>query len=549
MLALAVLVFGSAVQVSLQAWIAVAAIVVGLAGLALFNVSLLARVGGRDRLLAGVNAELTTSLAQLNERNRLLESAKRQADSILASVPSRLMLIDSSLEVQGSFSTELASVFRVAEGQTFLDVLQKLVPEATFEAARDHVTALFDATIDERTLAAANPLRSVQVTAVGDDGALIERGVGFTFRRILENGEIAHVLVAIEDTTEWIESEKRLRDSEEQKSRQFETLLEILNVEPAALEEFVKNGQAELDAIDRTLRTADFAAGSSQMGVLRQRLGHIGERVGILKESATLLRFARFAERAATLRELLAGLKAKTGITGEEFLGLVLAQADFRAEFDNLQTLRFKLAALRRASHIASDAGDEIVASLTQLSSQLSSELGKEVTIDADGFGSKDLAPERRSLVRDILIELTRNAIVHGIEEPTEREAGGRPRAGTIEIRPRRDALAGSFAFTVRDNGRGLDPVRIRDRAVALGMLDAERANAMSDSDAAGYIFVPGFTTADEVLGTPARGMGLSTVKRKIVDECGGTIAIDSEGGAFCEFSFVIPPHRGASGS
>ncbi|MBV8531275.1 MAG: hypothetical protein JO104_08145 [Candidatus Eremiobacteraeota bacterium] len=546
MLGLAVVLVSTSAQVTLETGMAIGAVLLGLAGLAVFNVSLIMQVGGRDRALAAANEQLNATVDRLLERTGVLETAKRRSDSFLNSVPARLLVIDAESAIEEAFSGDSAELFPTTTGETFATALRRLVPEATFEATREHLRALFDASNDEKNLAAVNPLRSVRVTVAGEAGTLVERGLSFAFRRVYEDGSVSRVLVAVEDTTDWLESEKRLRESEMRKGRQFETLLGILHVEPSALEEFIKNAQAELDAIDRSMRAADFSGGSSQTNVLRQRLGNIGERVEAIKEAAALLRFDYFVQLAAAHQQSLAAFKAKPVVGSEDFLQLILAHANFRAEFDDLQILRFKLSALRRAAQIQENASDEMVVSVAKLARELASELGKEISIDAEGFDSRELAPDRRLLIRDVLVELTRNAVAHGIESPGERHAAGKQGAGVIEIRRVRDALPGSFAFTFRDNGRGLDPARIRERAVELGILDAERAESMNDSDAAGYVFVPGFTTGGEILGVPARGMGLNMVKRRIVDECAGTISIDSEGGAFCEFSFVVPPHRGA---
>jgi chemotaxis protein histidine kinase CheA len=103
------------------------------------------------------------------------------------------------------------------------------------------------------------------------------------------------------------------------------------------------------------------------------------------------------------------------------------------------------------------------------------------------------------------------------------------------------DSPPGSFAFTFRDDGQGLDPAKIRQRATELGILSPERARNVDDSEVAGVIFTPGFTTVDETTSEAGRGMGMNVIKQLVVDECGGEILVNSEVGQFCEFSFVLP--------
>ncbi len=543
MLAAALVLWGA--QKGNGAWVGIAIAVLSIVGSAVFLVSLTARVGARQRELVQAKEALEREVAGGAERVRVLEAGKRQNEAVLASVPARLLLIDRDLNVKTSYSTELDALLRPErrDQRSFVDVLRGKIAPDVLEAAQAHLVALFDPSDDESNLAAVNPLEAVEVAAPQPDGSLLIRYLKFVFRRVYEDGAISSLLVAAEDVTEVVQTERALRESERTAQKNFDTLLGILHLDAPALDDFVRTAQGELGAIDRSLSDAP-ARGGGDSGPLRQRIAGIAERVTTIRDGAALLGFEHFEARAGAYLETLGEMRSRQALTGDDYLQLVNEQAAFRAEFDEMQNLRVRLTALRRAAQIQDDAGDDMLDSLGAAARELAGDLGKEISIDIDGFDSRGLSPERRLLVKDVLQELLRNAVVHGIEAATERESAGKPRAGTIEIRPIREALAGSFAFTVRDDGRGLDPVHIRERAVALGMLDADRAEQMSDSEAAGYIFVPGFTTVDEVLGESVRGAGLNAVKNRVVDECGGTISIDSESGSFCEFSFVLPAQR-----
>ncbi len=144
--------------------------------------------------------------------------------------------------------------------------------------------------------------------------------------------------------------------------------------------------------------------------------------------------------------------------------------------------------------------------------------------------------------MRDVLIQLTRNALVHGVEPSAEREAQGKTPRATLYIGPADchpgDATSG---FVFRDDGRGLDPARIRRRAVERGLISARDAAALSDAESTLLIFESGFSTAEEVTGDAGRGVGLDLVKERIVNELGGEILIESVRGQFCEFIFLLP--------
>jgi two-component system chemotaxis sensor kinase CheA len=136
--------------------------------------------------------------------------------------------------------------------------------------------------------------------------------------------------------------------------------------------------------------------------------------------------------------------------------------------------------------------------------------------------------------MRDPLTHMIRNALDHGLEPPEQRAAAGKPRAGRVTLRARRDA--GSIVIEVADDGAGLDLDRIR-RAAAERGIDTSR---LREADLKALIFHPGFSTAPEVTDLSGRGVGMEVVRRN-VELLRGTIAVDSEPGAGTTVSIRLP--------
>jgi chemotaxis protein histidine kinase CheA len=313
-------------------------------------------------------------------------------------------------------------------------------------------------------------------------------------------------------------------------------------VEPTALSGFVALANEQLAFVDEALRASDFSsAQSGQTALLRQRLDIVMQRIHNIKGNASLLRLEHFERQAQEFEQRIMDLKHRAALGGDDFLTVVIELAEFRSDLDDLQTLRAKLVGIQKSVATYEESGDPLVQSVTELAQTLSKKYGKPVKIDADGFDSRKLPAEQRLVVKDVLIQLTRNSLVHGIEPRDERRASGKPTVATIDLHPMIGSAPGSFAFTFRDDGRGLDTAKIRSRAIASGLVDAKRAAAISDSDMAGFIFAPGFSTADTTSVDAGRGMGMNVVKQRVVDDCGGEIGIGSEPGLYCEFSFVVP--------
>ncbi len=136
--------------------------------------------------------------------------------------------------------------------------------------------------------------------------------------------------------------------------------------------------------------------------------------------------------------------------------------------------------------------------------------------------------------MRDPLTHMIRNALDHGLEPPEQRAAAGKPRAGRVTLRARRDAS--SIVIEVADDGAGLDLGRIRQAAAERGL----ETSRLREAELQALIFHPGFSTAPAVTELSGRGVGMEVVRRN-VELLRGTIAVDSAPGAGTTVSIRLP--------
>jgi two-component system chemotaxis sensor kinase CheA len=140
--------------------------------------------------------------------------------------------------------------------------------------------------------------------------------------------------------------------------------------------------------------------------------------------------------------------------------------------------------------------------------------------------------------IHDPLVHLIRNAIDHGIETPQERKAVGKPEKGKVILRAEHE---GNFiVITVEDDGRGIDPERVRRKAVEKKIITEQEASSISDRDALNLIFLPGFSTASKVTNVSGRGVGLDVVKANIT-KLNGMIDVQSTLGKGTKFILKLP--------
>ncbi len=167
----------------------------------------------------------------------------------------------------------------------------------------------------------------------------------------------------------------------------------------------------------------------------------------------------------------------------------------------------------------------------------ISQKLGKDINFVIEG---KETELDRSviEVISDPLIHMLRNSLDHGIEMPHEREVRGKTRQGNVWIRAYH--AENHVVIEIEDDGRGIDPQRLRDKAVQMGMLSVEGANRLSDSEAINLIFASGLSTAKELSDVSGRGVGMDIVRTNL-EKLGGTVSIDSRLGRGSRFKVKLP--------
>lgn len=165
----------------------------------------------------------------------------------------------------------------------------------------------------------------------------------------------------------------------------------------------------------------------------------------------------------------------------------------------------------------------------------LSQELGKRIILETHG---EDTELDKTVIERltDPLVHLLRNSIDHGIESPEVRTARGKNPEGRIELSA--EHSGGEVLIRIIDDGAGIDPERIRAKAVEKGLIAHD--TLISDKDTLMLIFAPGFSTAEKITSVSGRGVGMDVVKRNI-DALRGRVSLESVPGAGATVSVRIP--------
>jgi two-component system chemotaxis sensor kinase CheA len=174
---------------------------------------------------------------------------------------------------------------------------------------------------------------------------------------------------------------------------------------------------------------------------------------------------------------------------------------------------------------------------LPRLMRDLCKEIGKEIQLKLEGEET-ELDKSISDELNDPLVHIVRNAADHGIEAPEERIRAGKPRQGTVVVSAEHEG--NNIIITVTDDGRGINPETIKQKAVEKGLITQAEAQEMTAQEAYQLVFEPGFSTASRVTNISGRGVGMDVVRTNIT-KLKGTIEIDSEVGKGTTLTIKVP--------
>ncbi|MBI4938791.1 MAG: chemotaxis protein CheA [Nitrosomonadales bacterium] len=172
-----------------------------------------------------------------------------------------------------------------------------------------------------------------------------------------------------------------------------------------------------------------------------------------------------------------------------------------------------------------------------RLARDLARQLGKDVELVLSGEET-EIDKTMIEDLNDPLVHLIRNAVDHGVENPGQRAAAGKPAKSTVHLGARQEG--DHVIISISDDGKGMRPEVIRNKAVEKGIISKEAASSLNDEQSLELIMLPGFSTSDQISSVSGRGVGMDVVKTNI-QKLNGTIGIVSIPGKGSEFTMALP--------
>lgn len=471
------------------------------------------------------NRDLSRSQRSTAQALQAVQALKRRQDLILDTVTEGLFLIDSESRIDSQFSAALPVILDIDDpgGRKLVDLIRTGTGAETAAETARFLRLHFRPQVAPGALQDLNPLMNVAYT--GAAGAL--RWLDFRFSRIEREGQIIGLLGAVQDVSEQrkLETEIAARESAEQERMQL--VFRLVQIESELIAPFLEEARETLERVAGLLESPAAAAESDR----NERNEAIFRLVHSLKGNAAVLDLAVFEKPAHEFEAAI-----ESGADPSE-LGRHLER--LRTAMATVDDFIAKLAGFRATfEHQGRSPGDLLLRTLDSLCTRLARDLDRPVELISAGFERERIDARGGRLLRDILVQLVRNALLHGIEPAEERAAAGKPSTGRIELR---HDPADPGAILLRDDGRGLQLDRIRARALETGRIAP--ADSLSPDQIAALIFEPGLSTAGSVSLHAGRGVG-AELARHLAEEAGGSITVRFGAGEFCEFRIVLPENH-----
>lgn len=526
------------------------------------------QVGGMIAALLLLGAIFLYFARNLRKEELVSTRARKETADILRTVNEGLFLLDKDLKLGSERSMALNTIFRREDFTelTFDTLLKGIVPEKTMRTAMDYVALLWGERVNEKLVKTINPLNEVEVHFDNPAGGFDTHFLEFDFNRVKSEGSLSHLLVTVNDVTKRVMLSRELLESQEKAQAQLDLLLRILHVEPESLTGFLTDADVSLKMVNSILKEP-----AREESAFRAKIDGIYRQVHAVKGEASALGLKTVEQRAHAFEESLSDLKGRSTLSGGDFLPLVVKLDDLFNHLAQVREMLSRLADLHQAiaarnnsnpmeaakvdAWLAgkneqtmqmkalpeqdSDAstGTVLERTLAELAARVASTQAKQVTVKCTGL---DQVPEGyKRAVKDITIQLVRNAVVHGIESPDERAKLHKAEVGTLAVEFSRRTSEG-FELVVQDDGRGLQLERIKEVAVERGLITPAQAAMLDPRQTMALIFRPGFSTADRVTTDAGRGAGMDLV-RILVAELGGRVGLASAGGRFSKFKIWLP--------
>ncbi len=500
-------------------------------------------------VLAGAAAYLQVTRAR---HERAARDAQEQTRDILKTVREGFFLLDANYRIGSVWSDALSRMFGRNDfsGLSFEELLKNLVPAATLATATKYIKLLWGDRAHENLMKSINPLGQLEITMENGHGGKETRYLQFDFHRVMGPEGIKHVLCSVGDITSSVLLARELQDSQDNANQQLDMMLGMMHVDPLQLVSFLDSAETGLKLVNTILKEP-----ARTDAEFRKKLTGLFRELHSIKGEASALNLSTIASRVHALEDMVAECKKRAELSGNDFLPMVLKLDELLAHLKNVREMAGRLTSLKDNAPAAAAPAPAVSAppptpveraparsvedlspTLIAMAERLAADHAKRFRLTLNGLG--EVPGAYGATVKDCVIQMLRNAAVHGIESPAARRGQAKDESGLIRVDFRR--VGENFELVFEDDGAGISTEALKAAAVRKQLISQQEASLMDTRSSMALIFRPGFSTQDDVSMDAGRGVGMDVVARSVY-ALGGKIGVSTHPGKYTRFKVVLP--------
>ena len=475
-------------------------------------------------------------IRSLRRSDELVEQAQQETGEILATVKEGLFLLDENLKIGNQYSASLRNIFQhnVQPGADFISILGHMSSSETLASAQDYISLLFGHHVKENLIVSLNPLSEIEIQVTDSRGKKDTRYLSFQFNRAWIGDRISHLLVTVQDVTERVHLVTELASVKGQSKVELSYLQKILGVDRTKMQNFIAQMESSLTNINAALQQASEHGGADYHSIINKILR---ETHNIKGEAATL-GLDSCADNTHAFEQEMIRIRNLPQIQGGDMVGLTVRLEDFFERLHLIRSIMASIVGTGTATAIPTPVPSSVslIEDLQTLTQRIAKDQYKQVKLTTDMPALTKLPECLTKELRNITIQLLRNAVSHGIESPDERLTSGKSAIGNIQLSCK-EIQKNQFEWVLRDDGRGLNPQLIRAALMRSPNFDPDELAKLDDRSTVMKIFEPGFSTVTTANASAdaGHGIGLDLILEKI-NAIGGRLHVKTRVNNSTEF-------------
>lgn len=466
----------------------------------------------------------------------LYENIYKQSEVVFQNVQQGIFLLDRQFKISKLYSKAMESIFdqKKIGGESFASFMRPLIIPRDLEALEMFMRHLFNPEMDEDVVNQLNPIEQVKIFT-DKDGVVNTKYIHVSFTRIVRKDKIRNIMVTISDETKSVLLQQHLEEAEKKKKHETEQVLSILKIDPSVMRGFLFNSKKALSQISGHYESHKGDDYSELLEVTFQTIHN-------LKGNATVIGLELMAGKFHDIEDSVVKMKSKE-LKGKDFLTVLYEIDEADKMLNDMGEMLRKVADIYRKFPSEGQVVSNIMVinTLQKGIETMSEDLGKPMSFELKNDNNIVIPEVYVNPFKDIMIQLIRNTMAHGIEDGNERIAQGKALKGAISIEIN-ETENEELLFSYKDDGAGLDLDKIKEKAITHSIISQYEAEKLSKKKVPDLIFEKGFSTTAKADNYSGRGQGMNLVK-SIIEEQGGTFAINFEKNKFFEMTIKFPPN------